>query len=153
MRDGRLSEKRANSVATALPMSSFADIQTFWDEIAARPSGPMAFRFYLQPTMAALLALRDGIKDAREGDAPYFWTILNDPAHRRSSVQEGVLATARVIILGVVMDVIYQYFVLDAFRPTELVFIVLLLCFLPYLVLRGAFTRVARAWIGTRGSR
>jgi hypothetical protein len=31
-----------------------------WEEIAARPTGPMAFRIDLQPAMAALLATRDG---------------------------------------------------------------------------------------------
>ena len=31
-----------------------------WQEIASRPTGPMAFRFYLQPVMATIFAVRDG---------------------------------------------------------------------------------------------
>ena len=41
--------------------------------IAARPGGPMTFRFILQPAMAALAALRDGVKDARLDRRPYLW--------------------------------------------------------------------------------
>ena len=39
----------------------------------------MAFRFILQPVMAAIFAIRDGMKDARAGRSPYFWTVLHDP--------------------------------------------------------------------------
>jgi hypothetical protein len=129
-------------------MSEFGDaLNGFWSEIAARPDGPFAFRFYLQPVMAAVLALRDGIKDAREGDTPYFWTILHDPARRAASLKEGLKATARVILLGIGMDAAYQYFVLGGFRPAEMFLVVLLLCFIPYLLLRGPFTRLAKAWL------
>ena len=129
-------------------MSAFADsFQTFWNEIAARPDGPFAFRFYLQPFMAILFALRDGIKDAREGDTPYFWTVLHDGRRRAASLREGLKATARVILLGIGMDAAYQYLVLGAFRPVEMVLVVLGLCFLPYLLLRGPFTRLAKLWM------
>ena len=45
-----------------------------WRDIAERPGGPMSFRFLLQPTMAFIAALHDGIRDARTGRAPYLWT-------------------------------------------------------------------------------
>ena len=48
-----------------------------WQEIAARPGGPLAIRFYLQPLMATALAIRDGVADARLGKPPY----LLDPLH------------------------------------------------------------------------
>jgi hypothetical protein len=129
-------------------VTAFADnVQAFWSEIAARPDGPFAFRFYLQPAVATLLALRDGIKDAREGDTPYFWTLLHDDARRGAALREGLHATGRVILLGIVMDAAYQYFVLGGFRPLEMIVVVLLLCFLPYLFLRGVFTRMAKFWM------
>ena len=49
-----------------------------WTDLLARPGGPMTFRFILQPAMAAVAALYDGIKDARLGRSPYFWTIMHD---------------------------------------------------------------------------
>lgn len=129
-------------------MSVFADsLQAFWNEITARPDGPFAFRFYLQPLVATVLALRDGIKDARERDTPYFWTIMTNPERRGSLIKEGVHATTRVILLGFIMDAAYQYFVLGSFTPIEMVVVVLVLCFLPYLLLRGAFTRLWKIWM------
>ena len=38
-----------------------------WMNLGDRVGGPMTFRIILQPTMAALLALLAGLKDAREG--------------------------------------------------------------------------------------
>jgi hypothetical protein len=122
-------------------------IARFWDELTARPSGPMAFRFLLQPVMASVLAIRDGYKDAREGRGPYFWTIIRDPAGRWPRLREGMKAVSRVIALGIVMEAIYQYVVLKGFRPLEMVTIVLLLAFIPYLLVRGPVGRLARYWV------
>ncbi|MFC5066919.1 hypothetical protein [Flaviflagellibacter deserti] len=129
-------------------MSALSDmLSLFWREIADRPDGPFAFRFYLQPVMSALLAFRDGIKDAKGGTPPYFWTILNDAERRSASLMEGLKATARVIGLGFLMDFAYQYFVLAKFTPLETIVVVLLLCFVPYLLLRGPFRRLAGWWL------
>jgi hypothetical protein len=119
-------------------------LQRLWTELVARPSGPMAFRFILQPTVAAILAIRDGMKDARERRPPYFHTILNDPAQRGPRLREGLAAVGRVIGLGVAMEAIYQWRVIGAFRPLEMAIVVLLLCFVPYLLIRGPADRIAR---------
>jgi hypothetical protein len=130
-------------------------MQRFWDEIAARPDGPLALRFYLQPFTASLLALRDGIKDARGGRRPYFWKILHDPEQRAASLKVGLKATAKVLALGIVMDMVYQYLVIGSPKPFEAIFIALLLGFVPYLLLRGPVDRVARWWMrrGAEGRR
>ena len=44
----------------------------FWSDIADRVQGPMTFRFYLQPTMALIAAIPDGINDARNGRSAFF---------------------------------------------------------------------------------
>jgi len=36
-----------------------------WRNLIERPDGPMLFRFFLQPAMAAIAAWRDGVADAR----------------------------------------------------------------------------------------
>jgi hypothetical protein len=106
----------------------------------------MAFRFVLQPVMATIFAVRDGMKDAQTGRSPYLWTILHDPESRRTRLGEGLKAVGRVIVLGLVMDGIYQYRVLDSFRPLEAIVMALLLAFVPYLLLRGPAARIARHW-------
>ena len=113
-----------------------------------RPSEPMSFRFILQPVMALIAALRDGIKDARTGRSPYFWTIMSEPGKRAGRLREGLNATARILLLGLVMDVIYQIMVLKRFYPAEAVIIAVMLAFVPYFFMRGPIARIARRWYG-----
>ena len=121
-------------------------LQSFGHDILARPGGPMTFRFILQPAMAAIAALVDGIRDARTGRSPYLWTILTNPAERMGRLHEGVIATARIILLGLVMDAIYQFIVLRTFNPGQAVIVALVLAFVPYVLLRGPIARIALRW-------
>jgi len=123
-----------------------------WQNLLDRPGGPMTFRFILQPCMAAIAALHDGLNDAKLGRAPYFWTVLTNPSERGGRLREGLISTARIILLGLCMDVIYQAIVLKTFYPGEAVIVALALAFLPYLLLRGPIARIARRWRGEGAS-
>jgi hypothetical protein len=46
------------------------------------------------------------------------------------------------------MDLFYQLLVFKTFYPNEAVIIAFLLAFMPYLVIRGPVTRIARFWRG-----
>jgi hypothetical protein len=128
-------------------MSHIYDVSLrFWDELISRPSGPLAFRFILQPVMASIMAVRDGVKDAHANRSPYLWTIISDPTRRSQRLHEGIVAVARVLILGVVMDIIYQIIELHGLRPVETIVITLTLGFVPYLVLRGPVARLVKQW-------
>ena len=118
-----------------------------WSDIFARPGGPMALRFALQPLMAFLAALHDGTKDARSGRSPYLWAMLTSRTERTSRFREGLNATSRIIVMGLVMDTIYQWVVFKTFYPGEAVILTILLAFVPYLLLRGAVARVARRFL------
>ncbi|CCB66835.1 MULTISPECIES: hypothetical protein [unclassified Hyphomicrobium] len=117
-----------------------------WQDFTGRPSGPMSFRFILQPTMAMMAALHDGINDARLGRSPYFWTVLTNAQKRPGRLREGIISTARIVLLGLVMDAIYQFKVLGTFYPAEAVIIAVVLAFVPYLLIRGPVARIARRW-------
>jgi hypothetical protein len=97
--------------------------------------------------VAVVAALRDGIGDARLGRPPYFWTILRVAESRGSRLWEGVVSTARILILGIVMDIVYQWLVFKTFYPAQAAVIAVLLAFVPYLVLRGPIERIARRWV------
>lgn len=131
-------------------MDAFVEyLQRFWTDMVARTEGPMTFRLFLQPTMALLMALRDGIKDAKAGRQPY-WVYLRqaDPDARREGWREGVRAVTRILLLGIAMDVIYQFKVFGGYRyPLETLVIAILLAFVPYLLLRGPITRIAARWM------
>ena len=123
------------------------ELDRVWRNIVARPGGPMTFRFVLQPAMAAIAALRDGVVDARLGRTPYLSAILRGVDGRGSHLWEGIVSTARILILGVVMDVVYQLVFLGEFYPGEAAVIAVLLAFVPYALLRGPIGRVARHWV------
>jgi hypothetical protein len=122
----------------------------FASNLIGRLHGPFSFRFVLQPTMAMIYAALDGFADAREGKPAYFWSILSEPKPRWDRLREGWSRVARVILLGVVMDVIYQLIVFKSIHPLELVVIVLALAFVPYLLLRGPINRLASYWIRSK---
>ena len=119
------------------------NILRLWQNLVDRPGSAMSFRFVLQPSMAVIAAIHDGLEDARSGRSPYFWTVLRAPEERVQRLNEGLNATAKIILLGIAMDVIYQVMVFSEFYPGEAVVIALLLAFVPYLIGRGL---VARAW-------
>jgi len=123
-------------------------IERLWRDLIERPDAPMRFRFILQPLMAAIAAILAGLKDARTGRSPYFWTMLGNPSERVERLEEGLNATARIIVLGLVMDVIYQIIVLQRFYPAEAVIVALLFAFVPYVIIRGPAARIARRWLG-----
>jgi hypothetical protein len=100
-----------------------------------------------QQPRAEAFAVRDGNRDARTGRSPYFWTVLHDPARRRARLVEGLKATARVLGLGIVIDAVYQFRVLNTFYPDEALAVAAFLAFVPYLLIRGPVDRVVRRWL------
>jgi hypothetical protein len=104
--------------------------------------------FWIDRTPVTNAALYDGVEDARTGRAPYLLTIASKPAERGGGLREGLISTARVILLGLCMDAVCQFIEFDAFHPAEAVIIALLLAFVPYLLLRGPCARIARWWYG-----
>ena len=73
----------------------------------------------------------------------------HQPGEARGRLNEALIATARIILLGLAMDTIYQFIEFETFHPAEAVIIALLLAFVPYLLLRGLIARIARRWVGT----
>jgi hypothetical protein len=49
----------------------------------------MTFRLYLHPAMAIFFAIRDGLKDAREGEPYYFYSLFTDPVNRGDRLRKG----------------------------------------------------------------
>jgi len=51
--------------------------RSFWEDLIGRVGGPITFRLILQPSIAAILAIRDGLKDAKAGRPLYFWSLFS----------------------------------------------------------------------------
>ena len=112
------------------------------ENLSDRVSGPMKFRLVLQPVMATIFAIRDGRKDAREGKAPYAWAVFTNPEHRRELLQDGWKSVGKVFVIAVIIDTVYQLFVLRWFYPFEAFLTAAILAFLPYLLIRGPVNRL-----------
>jgi hypothetical protein len=123
-------------------------MEDIWMRIAEnltdRVSGPLKFRIVLQPVMAAIFATLSGLKDARTGKPPYFWSLVTDPSHRVDMLKDGWKSIGKVFILALVLDVVYQIIVLRFVYPGEAIIVALALAIVPYLILRGLVTRIAR---------
>ena len=117
------------------------------ENLTGRVGGPLTFRLILQPLVAASLALRAGLADARMGRRAYFWAILSDPEHRREHLGEGWRDVAKVFVLALVIDVVYQIILLRWVYPGEALIVAILLAFAPYLLIRGSVTRIARSLV------
>ena len=105
----------------------------------------MRFRFVLQPLMATIVATSDGLKDARSGRSPYLATVLGNPRERAGRLREGLDATARIIALGLVMDVTYQAIVFRTFYSDQALVVALVLAFVPYVIVREVIARIWRS--------
>lgn len=131
---------------------SFDIQQRFWSNMFERVGGPMTFRIILQPTMAAIAALHDGLKDARGEHKSFFWTAWFDRSQQTGRLREGLGSVARVLLLGICMDVIYQLKELDRFYPGEAAVTAILLAVMPYFVFRWIVEMVARRWLARKAN-
>jgi hypothetical protein len=116
----------------------------FAGDMVARVSGPMKFRLIMQPAMAIFFAIRSGLADAREGRPPYFWALLTGETSRETMIENGWKSIGRVFILAVALDVVYQLIVYRWVYPIQALTVAFILAIVPYLVLRGLVTRIAR---------
>ena len=122
-----------------------------WENLADRVSGPMWFRTILQPAVAVLFAVRDGLNDARLGRPPYLWKIItNYGGHRRELIRGGWAAIAKVFFMAMLIDAIYQFIVQRWIYPLEVVIVAILLAVVPYILVRGPLNRVLSRFISPR---
>ena len=120
--------------------------QRFWTDLVERIGGPMSFRLVLQPLTAVLLAVRSGVKDARAGRRPYLVVLFSGGSESRDQLRHGWEDIGRVFLFALVIDAIYQAFVLRWFYPGEALITAVVLAIVPYALLRGPAARLARRW-------
>jgi hypothetical protein len=112
--------------------------------MAARLDGPLHLRFILQPSMAIVLALRDGLQDARNGEPPYLWSVFADRVNRIARLKKGWRSIGKVFVVALGIDGIYQMVAFRFIYVGEALLTASLLAIVPYALLRGPFNRVAR---------
>ena len=120
--------------------------QRIIENLFARLDGPLHFRLIVQPLMATLFAVIDGVKDAKTGKPAYFWAMLSTPENRKELLKDGWKKVGKIFILAIVLDLIYQLKVQSTVYPGEILIVAFILAIVPYVVLRGPVNRVVRLW-------
>lgn len=123
-----------------------------WLDLIHRLDGPLHFRFIVQPTVAVLLGLRAGLRDARAGEPPFF-EALRDRERRRERLRQAWSDIGKVFLVAVVLDAVYQVWVQHGIFLFELLLTATLLALVPYGLVRGPTHRIARAWRAPRARR
>jgi hypothetical protein len=119
------------------------------ENLIDRVSGPLHFRFIMQPVMASIFAIVAGLRDAKAGKPPFLWTLLTAPAQRAALVKDGWKSVGKVFVLAIVLDVVYELNVENFVYPGEVLIVAFVLAIVPYVLLRGLVTRVA-VWLAQR---
>jgi len=116
-----------------------------WEMLIGRVDGPLSFRTIVQPAVAAIFAIRAGLRDAREGRAPFFFSrVFVNPAHGLHLFREVRKDVGKVFIVAIVLDLIYELIVYRWVYPGQAVIVATVLAVVPYLLIRGPVTRVMR---------
>ena len=120
-----------------------------WEDLVGRIGGPMTLRFILQPTMATLFGIRDGLRFAREGRSFLLWGGPQHPVERRAQLRATWRSIGKVFLLAILLDVIYQLVVLHWFYPLETLIVAIVVAVVPYLAVRGLVNWLARSKTGS----
>lgn len=111
-------------------------------DLMGRADGPMHLRLVLQSGVAAVLAIRAGLKDARIGDPPFLWSLASEPSRRAQLLRQAWKDIGKVFVAALVLDIVYQKIAIGTFYPGQAVIVAIVLAVLPYSLLRALVTRL-----------
>jgi hypothetical protein len=93
------------------------------------------------------------LRDAHHNREPFLWAVLWNPAHRRELLRHGWKDVGKVFLLATILDVIYQLFVHRAVYTLELLITAVTLAIVPYILVRGPISRIAKMVFAARSAR
>jgi hypothetical protein len=116
---------------------------TFANKMDERTARPLSLRLLIQPMVAGILAIEDGMRDTRERRPPYGWSIPTDAEHRTYLLETGWKTVGKVVLLVFALDLGYLLLVHRAILPRQSIMLAVVLALIPHLVLRGGTARIA----------
>jgi hypothetical protein len=114
------------------------------EHLVGRFDGPLNFRLIFMPLVVTILAIRAHLRDVREGRPTELWAFLKDPVQRRLLLRSGLKDFGKVFVVACVLDTTYQIMVLRSFYPAEMLVVAVVCAIVPYFLVRGPVTRIAR---------
>jgi len=116
----------------------------FWNDLVSRFIGPGRFRFLIQPTVAILLGMIGGKKDATAGRPPYLWSIVYREAGWKETLKDGFDTISIMLILGILADIVFQYILFGIVHIVPALILGPILITIPYALARGTSNRIFR---------
>ena len=124
----------------------------FLQDIPRRLTGPGRFRFVLQPLIASTLGVRAGLGDLRAGRAPYLWSLVFAHGERRARMREGCASVVNLVLMGVLLDCVFQWIILGACHPGAALVVGPVLIVGPYSLSRALTARLVSGFRGGPGA-
>jgi hypothetical protein len=121
--------------------------------LMARLTGPGKARFVVQPLIAIVIGIRDGIADAKQGKSPYYIRILFTGEHKLDVLKTSLKRIAIPLTVGIVLDMILQWVMFQTVFLLPAIMAGAILIALPYSIARGLSNRIARRWYKRKAAR
>lgn len=106
-------------------------------------NGPGRLRFFLQPVLAILLGIRDGVRDAKDGRPPYVWSVLTG-TDRKQQLKHGLKQIAVPWAVGFGLSLVFQYVIRRVVHVGIAALFGAVFIAIPYMAARALSNRVYR---------
>jgi hypothetical protein len=116
----------------------------FFEDMLARLSGAGRLRFILQPTVALIIGIRDGIKDSRDGCPPFLLGLVSHRARRTELLRSAFTSVRDLVAVAIILDVISQFLIFDDVHPGAALVLGPVLIAVPYSISRALANRISR---------
>ena len=116
----------------------------FVDDMVARLHGPGRLRFIFQPSVAIILGVRDGVKDARAGNPPFLSGLVFHSVDRPGLLRSALASVRDLVAVAILLDVVAQFLMFRMVHPGAALLLGPVLIATPYAVSRALVNRFAQ---------
>lgn len=101
-------------------------------------------RFVSSCSQAIVFAYLRGKAGAKAGLPPFFTGLFTNPECRRAMLRDCWKALAKVFLMTITIDMIYQFIMFRWIYSGEALAVALILACIPYVIARGVVNRLLR---------
>lgn len=125
---------------------------TILNKLLLRISGPLGFRFILQPIAAIMLGIRDGKIDDELNEKPYILDLFVNPKNRKRQIDKAMKTLLKPIIISILMNITAQFLLFKTVNLLGAVIIGTSIIGIPYSLARGISNRILSSYLKAKKS-
>jgi hypothetical protein len=110
--------------------------KVFFDDMIARLSGAGRFRFFVQPVVSAVIGVRHGLTDARNGTPPIVRVLISNASQRSAVLRAAFVALRDLVAVAIVLDIVSQAVIFGRIHPLAAILLGPVLIAVPYVFAR-----------------